>query len=72
MAYYQQYRQIRAGLGEFGMLGNDIQGWSDRLESVTAIEQRGCATSGVPDAGFLLMDMIIELLQVSCATTIQS
>ena len=63
MAYYQQYRQIWALLRELGMLENDIQGWSDRLESVSAIVQRGCASSGVPDAGLLLLDMIIELLQ---------
>ena len=63
MAYYQQYRQIWALLRELGLLENDIQGWSDRLESVSAIVQRGCASSGVPDAGLLLLDMIIELLQ---------
>ncbi len=45
------------------MLENDIQRWTVRLESVSAIVQRGCVSSGVPDAGELLLDMIIELLQ---------
>ena len=63
MACYQQVRQIRSLLRDLGMLENDIQGWTDRLENVSAIVQRGCALSGVPDAGELLMDMIIELLQ---------
>ena len=63
MAYYQQNRQIRALLREVGMLENDIQGWSERLQSVSAIVQQGCSTNGIPDAGTLLLDMISELLQ---------
>ena len=63
VACYQQMRLIWSLLRDLGMLENDIQGWTDRLESVSAIVQRGCALSGVPDAGLLLLDMIIELLQ---------
>ena len=63
MAYYQQNRQIRALLREVGMLENDIQGWSERLQSVSAIVQQGCRSNGIPDAGTLLLDMTSELLQ---------
>ena len=63
MAYYQQNRQIRALLRAVGMLEDDIQGWTERLQSVSAIVQQGCSTNGIPDAGTLLLDMISELLQ---------
>ena len=56
-------RQICALLREVGMLANDIQGWSERLQSVSAIVQQGCRSNGIPDAGTLLLDMISELLQ---------
>ena len=62
-AGYQQIRLIWTLLRDLGMLENDIQRWTDRLKSVSAIVQQGCAYSGVPDAGELLLDMIIELLQ---------
>ena len=62
-AGFQQIRLIRSLLRDLGMLENDIQSWTDRLKSVSAIVHRGCDLSGVPDAGELLLDMIIELLQ---------
>ena len=63
MAYYQQNRQIRALLRAVGMGEDVIQGWTERLQSVSAIVQQGCSTNGIPDAGTLLLDMISELLQ---------
>ena len=63
MAYYQQNRQIRALLRAAGMREDVIQGWTERLQSVSAIVQQGCSMNGIPDAGALLLDMISELLQ---------
>ena len=63
MAYYQQNRQIRALLRAVGMREDVIQGWTERLQSVSAIVQQGCSMNGIPDAGALLLDMISELLQ---------
>ncbi len=62
-AGFQQRRLIRTCLRDLGMLENDLQYWTERLENVSAIVHRGCDLSGIPNAGELLLDMIIELLQ---------
>ena len=61
-AGFRQRRLIRTCLRDLGMLENDLQYWTERLENVSAIVHRGCDLSGVPNAGELLLDMIIELL----------
>ena len=63
MAYYQQNRQICALLRTAGMREDAIRGWTERLQSVSAIVEQGCSMNVIPDAGAFLLDMISELLQ---------
>ena len=63
VANYQQLRQIGALLGATGMREDAIRGWTDRLQSISAIVEQGCSMNGIPDAGALLLDMISDLLQ---------
>ena len=63
VAYYQQNRQISALLRTAGMREDAIRGWTDRLQSISAIVEQGCSMNGIPDAGALLLDMISDLLQ---------
>ena len=62
-ATHQQLRQIRNQMREAGMRGVVIQGWIDRLQSISAIIEQGCRMNGVPGAGELLLDMIGDLIQ---------
>ena len=62
-ATYQQLRQIRNQMREAGMRGEVIQGWIDRLQSISAIIEQGCRMNG-PGAGELLLDMVGDLIQV--------
>ena len=62
-AYYQQNRQISALLRTAGMREEAIRGWTERLQSISAIVEQGCSMNGIPDAGALLLDMISDLLQ---------
>ena len=63
VANYQQLRQIGALLGTAGMREDAIRGWTDRLQSISAIVEQGCCMNGVPGAGALLLDMLSDLLQ---------
>ena len=60
---FRQRRLIRTCLRDLGMQEDNLQYWTERLESVSAIVQRCCDLDGIPNAGELLMDMVIELLQ---------
>ena len=62
-AGFQQRRLIRTCLRDLGMQEDNIQYWTERLENVSAIVHRGCELDGIPNAGELLLDMTIELLQ---------
>ena len=44
------------------MRGVVIQGWIDRLQSISAIIEQGCRMNGVPGAGELLLDMLGDLI----------
>ena len=60
---FRQRRLIRTSLRDLGMQEDNLYYWTERLESVSAIIQRGCVLDGIPNAGELLMDMVTELLQ---------
>ena len=60
---FRQRRLIRTSLRDLGMQEDNLQFWTERLESVSAIIQRCCVLDGIPNAGELLMDMVFELLQ---------
>ena len=60
---FRQRRLIRTCLRDLGMQEDNLQFWTERLESVSAIVQRCCVLDGIPNAGELLMDMVSELLQ---------
>ena len=61
-ANYQQLRQIGSQLRAAGMRNEAIQGWTDRLQSISAIVEQGCCMNGVPGAGELLLDMLSDLI----------
>ena len=61
-ANYQQLRQIGSQLRAAGMRSEAIQGWTDRLQSISAIVERGCCINGTPGAGELLLDMLSDLI----------
>ena len=62
IANYQQLRQIGSQLRAAGMREEAIQGWTDRLHSISAIVEQGCCMNGVPGAGELLLDMLSDLI----------
>ena len=44
-------------------MGRDaLQGWIDRLQSISAIIEQGCGYTGIPGAGELLLDMLGDLI----------
>ena len=44
-------------------MGRDaLQGWIDRLQSISAIIEQGCGYNGIPGAGELLLDMLGDLI----------
>ena len=61
-ANYQQLRQIGSQLRAAGMSGEAIQGWTNRLQSISAIIEQGCRMNGIPGAGELLLDMLGDLI----------
>ena len=62
IANYQQLRQIGGQLRTAGMREEVIRGWTDRLQSISAIVEQGCCMNGVPGAGELLLDMLSDLI----------
>ena len=44
------------------MSGEAIQGWTNRLQSISAIIEQGCRMNGIPGAGELLLDMLGDLI----------
>ena len=61
-ANYQQLRQIRDQLRLAGMSEEAIQGWINRLQSISAIIEHGCRIYGLPGAGELLLDILGDLI----------
>ncbi len=39
-----------------------LQGWINRLQSISAIIEQGCRFNGIPGAGGLLLDMLGDLI----------
>ena len=39
-----------------------LEGWINRLQSVSAIVEQGCRFNGLPGAGELLLDMLGDLI----------
>ena len=39
-----------------------LEGWINRLQSVSAIVEQGCRFNGIPGAGELLLDMLGDLI----------
>ena len=39
-----------------------LQGWINRLQSISAIIEQGCRFSSIPGAGELLLDMLGDLI----------
>ena len=61
-ANYQQLRQIRDQLRATGMSEDALQGWINRLQSISAIIEQGCRPNGISGAGELLLDMLGDLI----------
>ncbi len=39
-----------------------LEGWTNRLQSISAIIEQGCQINGIPGAGELLLDMLSDLI----------
>ena len=39
-----------------------LQGWINRLQSISAIIEQGCRFNGIPGAGELFLDMLGDLI----------
>ena len=39
-----------------------LEGWINRMQSISAIVEQGCRFNGIPGAGELLLDMLGDLI----------
>ena len=60
---YLHLIQIREQLRRAGLGLAALEEWIKRLESISAIIEKGCRLNGTPGAGELLLDMVGDLVE---------